>query len=102
MFVRGCGDVSAGGLRLSDVVTQPKTCEVCGTARAALRRPKTGQSICRQCFFAVFEDEVHRTIVDNRLFNRGDRVAIAASGGKGALPWRVCVCVCVATRPAAA
>jgi len=30
----------------------------------------------------VFETEVHHTIVDNKLFYRGQRVAIAASGGK--------------------
>ena len=30
----------------------------------------------------MFETEVHHTIVDNKLFHRGQRVAIAASGGK--------------------
>lgn len=39
--------------------------------------------ICKECFFTVFEDEIHHTIVSNNLFKRGDRVAIAASGGKG-------------------
>jgi len=33
-------------------------------------------------FYKVFESEIHQTIVDNKLFSRGDRVAIAASGGK--------------------
>lgn len=42
--------------------------------------------ICKECFFTVFEDEIHHTIVSNNLFKRGDRVAIAASGGKG--EWR--------------
>ena len=59
-------------------------CELCATRRATIRRPKTAQSVCRECFFEVFEMEVHRTIVDNKLFKRGDKVAIAASGGKGA------------------
>lgn len=31
----------------------------------------------------MFETEVHNTIMDNQLFKRGDKVAIAASGGKG-------------------
>lgn len=31
----------------------------------------------------MFEDEIHNVIVDNQLFNPGDRVAIGASGGKG-------------------
>eukprot|EP01087_Luapelamoeba_hula_P012423 TRINITY_DN3462_c0_g2_i1.p1 TRINITY_DN3462_c0_g2~~TRINITY_DN3462_c0_g2_i1.p1 ORF type:complete len:421 (+),score=78.13 TRINITY_DN3462_c0_g2_i1:3-1265(+) len=57
-------------------------CGACRTARAALKRPKTGDMICKECFFAVFEKEVHCTIVDNHLFDRGERVAIGASGGK--------------------
>jgi cytoplasmic tRNA 2-thiolation protein 1 len=48
-----------------------------------LKRPKTGQQICRDCFFYVFETEVHNTIIQTKLFKPGDRVAIGASGGKG-------------------
>ena len=48
-----------------------------------LKRPKTGDMICKECFYQVFEDEIHETIVSNKLFKRGERVAIAASGGKG-------------------
>jgi cytoplasmic tRNA 2-thiolation protein 1 len=50
-----------------------------------LKRPKTGQQICRDCFFYVFETEVHNTITEAKLFKSGDRVAIGASGGKGAI-----------------
>ena len=39
--------------------------------------------ICRECFYAVFEEEIHRVIVDNQLFKPGERIAIGASGGKG-------------------
>ncbi|KAI8321652.1 cytoplasmic tRNA 2-thiolation protein 1 [Martensiomyces pterosporus] len=60
----------------------PRQCEICQNSRAILRRPKTGQSICKECFFYVFETEVHNTVVDNKLFTRGDRVGIGASGGK--------------------
>jgi len=49
-----------------------------------VKRPKTGQQICRDCFYYVFETEVHNTITQSKLFNPGDRVAIGASGGKGA------------------
>jgi cytoplasmic tRNA 2-thiolation protein 1 len=48
-----------------------------------LKRPKTGQQICKDCFFLIFETEVHNTIVEANLFKRGDKVAIGASGGKG-------------------
>lgn len=89
--------------------------------RALLRRPKTLQPVCKECFFEVFETEIHFTILgygageiakaarrgtgevvpggaeageskvgrgkeiasDARLFRRGERVAIGASGGKG-------------------
>lgn len=61
----------------------PRACERCAAAKAVVQRPKTGAKLCRQCFFAEFEHEVYCTIVENRLFRRGDRVAIAASGGKG-------------------
>ena len=57
-------------------------CELCGTARAAVKRPKTLQMVCKECFIRAFEDEVHQTIVANNLFKRGERVAIGASGGK--------------------
>ncbi|KAG0254095.1 cytosolic thiouridylase subunit Ctu1 [Actinomortierella ambigua] len=57
-------------------------CNLCQSVRAILKRPKTGQQLCKECFFHVFETEIHNTIVDNKLFKRGDRVAIGASGGK--------------------
>ncbi|KAJ3156804.1 nucleotidyltransferase [Geranomyces michiganensis] len=60
----------------------PKLCALCNTERAVLKRPKTAQQICRTCFYEVFETEIHNTILDAKLFARGDRVAIAASGGK--------------------
>ncbi|THH20291.1 hypothetical protein EW146_g1048 [Bondarzewia mesenterica] len=60
----------------------PKNCALCQNARAIVKRPKTGQQICKDCFFYVFETEVHNTIVEAGLFKPGDRVAIGASGGK--------------------
>eukprot|EP00047_Mylnosiga_fluctuans_P012523 m.26567 g.26567 ORF g.26567 m.26567 type:complete len:385 (-) comp4308_c0_seq1:473-1627(-) len=62
-------------------VMPPKPCARCG-GKAALRRPKNGDALCRECFFVVFEDEVHETIIRNKLFAPGDVVAIGASGGK--------------------
>jgi cytoplasmic tRNA 2-thiolation protein 1 len=61
----------------------PKVCDRCRTKRAALKRPKTAESVCKECFFHAFETEVHETIVGARMFEKGERVAIAASGGKG-------------------
>ena len=62
----------------------PTPCSLCHTARALVKRPKTGQQVCKDCFFEVFETEVHNTIVEGKgIFQRGERVAIGASGGKG-------------------
>lgn len=62
----------------------PRVCALCQKGKAIVKRPKTGQQICRDCFFYVFETEVHNTITQSNLFKPGDRVAIGASGGKGA------------------
>lgn len=59
-----------------------KKCCICKDKRAILKRPKTLQSICKECFFDVFEQEIHYTITSNALFKRGTKIAIAASGGK--------------------
>ncbi|EXJ65695.1 uncharacterized protein A1O5_11222 [Cladophialophora psammophila CBS 110553] len=60
----------------------PTMCEICKDSRAAVIRPKNSQKICKQCFLSVFEAEIHETIVRNKLFRQGERVAIGASGGK--------------------
>nr|KYP53576.1 Cytoplasmic tRNA 2-thiolation protein 1 [Cajanus cajan] len=59
-----------------------RVCCVCNKARASVKRPKTLQHICRDCFYSAFESEIHQIIVDNSLFKPGERVAIGASGGK--------------------
>lgn len=59
-----------------------RLCSTCEKARAVLRRPKTGELVCRECFYFIFEEEVHQTIVNSHLFRKGERVAIGASGGK--------------------
>lgn len=73
----------------------PTPCSICESARALVKRPKTGQQVCKQCFFDVFETEVHETITtsgDNggSIFEPGERVAIGASGGKGGCCPRTC------------
>nr|CAJ2482524.1 unnamed protein product [Leishmania braziliensis] len=57
-------------------------CTKCGVERAAVKRPRNGQLLCRECFFALFEAEIHDTIQSERLFVPGDVVACGASGGK--------------------
>ncbi|XP_064972146.1 cytoplasmic tRNA 2-thiolation protein 1 isoform X1 [Musa acuminata AAA Group] len=59
-----------------------RLCSTCNQRKAALKRPKTLEQICRECFYSIFEDEIHNVIMDNNLFKPGERVAVAASGGK--------------------
>lgn len=60
----------------------PSICALCATNRAVILRPKNHQKLCKQCFIQIFEDETHETIIANRLFSPGERIAIGASGGK--------------------
>lgn len=57
-------------------------CASCREARAALRRPRSGQALCGACFCAAFEAEVLHTVVAGRLLPPGAVVAVGASGGK--------------------
>lgn len=47
-----------------------------------MKRPKNSQKLCKECFYHVFETEIHLTIQKENLFYRGETVAIGASGGK--------------------
>ncbi|XP_012263097.1 cytoplasmic tRNA 2-thiolation protein 1 [Athalia rosae] len=60
----------------------PVPCSARCGKNATLKRPKTGDALCKECFFWAFEMEIHNTILNGKLFKKGDKVAIAASGGK--------------------
>lgn len=57
-------------------------CRRCETNKPILKRPKTGDALCKECFYFVFEEEVHKTIIDAKLFQPGEKIGIGASGGK--------------------
>lgn len=57
-------------------------CELCHGRKAVMKRPKNLQKLCKECFFLVFETEIHHTITHAQLFAPGEKVAIGASGGK--------------------
>lgn len=70
---------------MSTDIKKPKVsqlCELCHCRKAMIKRPKNLQRICKLCFYDVFETEIHNTIVNNKLFYPGERVAVGASGGK--------------------
>ncbi|KAK8173795.1 hypothetical protein IWX90DRAFT_154171 [Phyllosticta citrichinensis] len=60
----------------------PSLCAVCQRNRALILRPKNHQKLCKPCFLEVFETEIHHTITSTNLFQRGEKIAIGASGGK--------------------
>lgn len=60
----------------------PLLCSAKCGQRAVLKRPKTGDALCKDCFYWAFETEIHFTITKSKLFKKGDYVAIGASGGK--------------------
>eukprot|EP00892_Ulva_mutabilis_P002256 jgi/Ulvmu1/12030/UM083_0043.1 len=59
-----------------------RVCAVCNLRGAVLKRPKTFEQLCKECFYQALEDEVHQTIISHSLFLRGEVVALGASGGK--------------------
>eukprot|EP00916_Digyalum_oweni_P008442 GHVL01014138.1.p1 GENE.GHVL01014138.1~~GHVL01014138.1.p1 ORF type:complete len:329 (+),score=42.29 GHVL01014138.1:42-1028(+) len=56
-------------------------CIACNIQNACVRRA-TSEPLCKECFFDIFEDEVHETIMSQSMFNKGERIALAVSGGK--------------------
>lgn len=50
--------------------------------KLTFQRPKTGHTLCKECFFDAFESEIHFTITKGKLFKPNKTVAVAASGGK--------------------
>lgn len=57
-------------------------CEVCKINNAVVKRSKDRLVVCKTCFFEMFEQEVHTTIVENELFSEGEKIAVGVSGGK--------------------
>lgn len=60
----------------------PKICEYCKKNPAKLRRAKNKKMACLDCFYHHFEEEIHQTIMSEKLFEPGDRVVLGISGGK--------------------
>ncbi|XP_017359359.1 cytoplasmic tRNA 2-thiolation protein 1-like [Cebus imitator] len=68
--------------RLLCPLPQCPPCTSCHAARAALRRPRSGQALCGACFCSAFEAKVLHTVLAGRLLPPGGVVAVGASGGK--------------------
>lgn len=58
-------------------------CRMCGEREVEIRLAYTRLSLCRQCFTSrFFLNRVRRTVEAYKMFNPGDTVAVAVSGGK--------------------
>merc|ERR1712203_942893 len=76
-------DISNDAIKLANKFEKmPQLCTSRCGKKAILKRPKTGDALCKECFFWAFETEIHFTIVRANLFEHGDYAAIGASGGK--------------------
>ncbi|MFH0861717.1 MAG: ATP-binding protein [Candidatus Altiarchaeota archaeon] len=59
-------------------------CLHCG-CKAAYELRYSGHWVCSRHFIELFERRVKKTIRQNRLLSRGDRILVALSGGKGSI-----------------
>lgn len=57
-------------------------CTQCNTNTAAILRPPNLDPLCPDCFITTFESNIHHTITTHNLFTKGEKVAVAVSGGK--------------------
>lgn len=59
-------------------------CRRCGE-RAVLKMPRHNTAVCGGCLKDYVLEQVKRAIKDHKMFNHGDRVLVAVSGGKDSL-----------------
>lgn len=51
-------------------------CELCHGRKAVMKRPKNLMKLCKECFYNIFETEIHNTIISNNLFYRGEKLLL--------------------------
>ncbi|HML04785.1 MAG TPA: TIGR00269 family protein [Methanobacterium sp.] len=59
-----------------------KTCTKCGATPVIIKRKASGQMLCKKCFIESTTEKVLKGIRRNKLIEKGDKVAVALSGGK--------------------
>lgn len=57
-------------------------CTKCGANPVIIKRKASGQMLCKECFIASTTEKVLKGIRRNKLVEKGDKVAVALSGGK--------------------
>jgi uncharacterized protein (TIGR00269 family) len=59
-----------------------KICTKCGATPVIMHRKASGQMLCKDCFIEAITHKVLKNIRRKKLIERGDKVAVALSGGK--------------------
>ena len=59
-----------------------QNCTKCGTTPVIIKRKASGEMLCSSCFIESVREKVLRGIRKNKLIKKGDKVAVALSGGK--------------------
>lgn len=59
-----------------------KICTKCGATPVIIKRKASGQMLCKECFIESTTEKVLKGIRRNKLIEKGDKVAVALSGGK--------------------
>lgn len=57
-------------------------CERCAIRRAVVMRSKNREKVCKECFYELFETEIHELVAETSMFPRGTKVGVGISGGK--------------------
>lgn len=59
-----------------------QSCTKCGNPNVIIKKPASGQALCKDCFIESIEKKVRQTIKKENFLERGDKVLVALSGGK--------------------
>lgn len=57
-------------------------CTTCKKRKAEIKLSYSKQALCKQCFTRKVERRIAKTVRDNKLIQKGDKIAVAISGGK--------------------
>ena len=57
-------------------------CTKCGNPKVIIKKPQSGQMLCKDCFIDSIEKKAIQTIRKEKLLDKGDKVLVALSGGK--------------------
>ncbi|KCZ74526.1 hypothetical protein H311_04508, partial [Anncaliia algerae PRA109] len=57
-------------------------CEMCEINKPVTITSFPSKKVCKECFFIYFEETIHSTIINSKMFKENEKVVIGMSGGK--------------------